>query len=327
VKPQNKLILKLTKKMKIAILDDYQDCVKTLKCFSKLQGHEVSVFNDTLKNIPQLALRLRDFEALVLTRQRTNITKELLKLLPNLKLISQTGKVGSHIDLQACGDFGVTVFDGEGTGEATAELNMLLILAALRNLPHEVNRLREGKWQGTLGRKLSGRVLGVYGYGKIGQQICRLGHAFGAKILVWGRKSTLDRAALEGYRVAESREAFFKECDILSVQLRLTPQTRHDIKLEDLSLMKSDALFVNASRAELVESGALLKGLSNGRPGFAAVDVYEDEPVLNANDPLIKLPNCLCSPHLGFVERDNYESYFGIAFDNILKFISELKQK
>jgi D-3-phosphoglycerate dehydrogenase len=308
--------------MKIAILDDYQNCVPTLSCFPKLQDHNVTVFNDTLKSTTALAERLKPFEAVVLTRQRTNITKDLLELLPNLKLISQTGKVGSHIDLKACESLGVQVMDGEGTGEATAELNILLILAALRNLPTEMNRMRDGKWQGTLGRKLSGKTLGVYGYGKIGQQICELGKAFGANLLVWGRESSLSKAVADGYTPAVSRESFFSSCDILSVQLRLTLETTHIIKLSDLQLMKPDALFVNASRAELVEPGALERALKMGRPGHAAVDVYEDEPVYDSNHPLLHLANCLCTPHLGFVEKDNYEAYYGIAFDNILKFNS-----
>ncbi len=308
--------------MKIAILDDYQNCVPTLSCFPKLRDHNVTVFNDTLKSTTALAERLKPFEAVVLTRQRTNITRELLHSLPNLKLISQTGKVGSHIDLKACEDLGVTVMDGEGTGEATAELNILLILAALRNLPTEINRMRDGKWQGTLGRKLSGKTLGVYGYGKIGQQICELGKAFGANLLVWGRGSSISKAIADGYGVAKSRESFFSSCDILSVQLRLTPETAHIIKLSDLQLMKHDALFVNASRAELVEPGALEIALKMGRPGHAAVDVYEDEPVFDSKHPLLQLPNCLCTPHLGFVEKDNYEAYYGIAFDNILEFNS-----
>jgi len=308
--------------MKIAVLDDYQNCVRSLTCYSKLIGQDVTVFNDTVKSVNELAQRLRDFEAIVLTRQRTNISSELLHLLPNLKLISQTGKAGSHIDLNACKNLGITVMEGDGSGEATAELNMLLILAALRNFTFEVNRMKEGKWQGTVGRKLSGKTLGVYGYGKIGKQICQLGQAFGANILVWGRQSSLNKAQADGFNVAASRQAFFSSCDILSIQLRLTPDTKHDIKAEDLSLMKKDSLLVNASRAELIESGALENALLSGRPGFAAVDVYEDEPVMDANHPLLKLNNCLCSPHLGFVEQDNYESYYGIAFDNILKFIS-----
>ena len=308
--------------MKIAVLDDYQNCVRSLVCYSKLKGQDVTVFNETFKSVTELASRLRDYEAIVLTRQRTNITSELLYLLPNLKLISQTGKAGSHIDLKTCEKLGITVMEGDGSGEATSELNMLLILAALRNFAVEIGRMKEGKWQGTVGRKLSGKTLGVYGYGKIGKQICRLGQAFGANILVWGRQSSRSKAIADGFSVAISREMFFSSCDILSIQLRLTPDTKYDIKPADLQLMKSDSLLVNASRAELIEPGALETALLMGRPGFAAVDVYEDEPVLDSNHPLLKLPNCLCSPHLGFVELDNYESYYGTAFDNILKFMS-----
>jgi D-3-phosphoglycerate dehydrogenase len=245
------------------------------------------------------------------------ITKELLERLPKLKVISQTGKIASHVDLEACQARGIVVMDGRGSGAATAELNMLLILAALRRLVEEVARLKDGQWQGYLGDQLSGKVLGVYGFGRIGKQICHLGKAFGAKPLVWGRQSSLKKAQEDGFAVADSKETFFSTSDIVCLQLRLNEETRHIVTAQDLGLMKPTSLLVNASRAELIEFGALEAGLKKGRPAYAAVDTYESEPVLGADHPLLHLPNCLCTPHIGFVERDNYEAYFGIAFDNI----------
>jgi D-3-phosphoglycerate dehydrogenase len=303
--------------MHIVISDDHQDCIRHLHCFSKLAGHSVEIFTDTVSDIQTLAKRFANADAIVLIRERTVITKELLDQLPKLKVISQTGKIASHVDLEACKAKGIVVMDGRGSGAATAELNMLLILAALRKLVEEVTRLKSGQWQGHLGDQLSGKVLGVFGYGRIGKQICALGQAFGAKPLVWGRSSSLEKAKQDGYAVADSKQAFFQQSDIVNLQLRLNDETRGMIKASDLALMKPTAILVNASRAELIEPGALERALKQGRPGYAAVDVYEDEPVLGANHPLLKLPNCLCTPHIGFVERENYESYFGIAFDNI----------
>lgn len=303
--------------MKIIIQDDYQNCIRNLAAFEKIKNHDVSIYADNIKDIDALAERFKDAEAIVLIRERTIINEALLKKLPHLKVISQTGKVAPHIDLEACKARGITVMDGHGSGGATAELAMLLILAGLRNLFEECQRLQNGQWQGALGRQLSGRVLGVYGFGRIGEQIANLGKAFGAQVLVWGRENSLKNASDKGFKVATSKEAFFKECDVMSLQLRLTPETQGIVTLQDLSLMKKDALLVNTSRAELIESGALVTALKAGRPGFAAVDVYEEEPVFNRDNPLIGLPNCLCTPHIGFVEKDNYEAYFGIAFDNI----------
>lgn len=307
--------------MKIVIPDDYQDCVRNLDCFIKLQKHDVQIFNDTVHELDAQVERFKDAEAIVLTRERTAITRELIDRLPHLKLISQTGKMASHVDLEACKEHGIVVMDGRGSGSATAEMNLLLILAALRNLVPEVNRMQSGQWQGSLGRQLSGKVLGVYGFGRIGQQVCQLGRAFGANILVWGRESSLSRAREMGFDVAQSKQEFFSTSDIVCLQLRLNKETLRIVTAADLSLMKSDALLVNASRAELIESGALYEGLKAGHPGFAAIDVYEQEPVLMAADPLLQLPNCLCTPHLGFVEKDNYEAYFGVAFDNINDFV------
>ena len=303
--------------MHIVISDDYQDCIRQLTCFQKLKGHTVKIYNDTVSTTDALVERYQDADAIVLIRERTVITKELLERLPKLKVISQTGKMASHVDLEACKAKGIVVMDGRGSGAATAELNMLLILAALRRLLEEVARLKEGQWQGYLGDQLSGKVLGVYGFGRIGKQVCHLGKAFGAKPLVWGRPSSLKKAQEDGFAVADSKETFFSTSDIVCLQLRLNEETRHIVTAQDLALMKPTALLVNASRAELIEFGALEAALIKGRPAYAAVDTYESEPVLGADHPLLHLPNCLCTPHIGFVERDNYEAYFGIAFDNI----------
>lgn len=303
--------------MHIVISDDYQDCIRQLTCFQKLKGHTVKIYNDTVSTTDALVERYKDADAIVLIRERTVITKELLERLPKLKVISQTGKIASHVDLEACQARGIVVMDGRGSGAATAELNMLLILAALRRLLEEVARLKDGQWQGYLGDQLSGKVLGVYGFGRIGKQVCHLGKAFGAKPLVWGRPSSLKKAQEDGFAVADSKETFFSTSDIVCLQLRLNEETRHIITVQDLALMKPTSLLVNASRAELIEFGALEAALIKGRPAYAAVDTYESEPVLGADHPLLHLPNCLCTPHIGFVERDNYEAYFGIAFDNI----------
>lgn len=306
--------------LRIAIPDDYQNCVRNLTCFSKLAAHQVTVFNDSLHDVAALAERLQNFDALVLTRERTAISADLLARLPHLRVISQTGKVAEHIDVAACTAHGVAVVDGRGTGSATAELTWALILASRRYLVNEVNRLQVGQWQGHLGQQLCGQRLGVWSYGRIGRQIAAYGRAFGMKVWVWGREASLASARADGFEVAPSREAFFAESDVVSLHVRLNAQTRGLVSAADLALMRSDALFVNTSRAELVAEGALVAALEQGHPGFAAVDVYEAEPVLDAEHPLVQHPRALCTPHIGFVERDNYELYFGIAFDNLNAF-------
>jgi D-3-phosphoglycerate dehydrogenase len=316
--------------MNIVIPDDYQNCVTDLACFKKLANHHVTIYNDTVKGLDDLVARFIDADAIVLTRERTLITDQLLTRLPRLKLISQTGKVANHIDMDACAKHGVTVMDGRGSGAATAELAMLLILASLRHLTTETQRMQNGQWQGTVGRQLHGKTFGVLGFGRIGEQMCHLGAAFSAQPLVWGRPSSLAKAMDKGFATASSRETFFKTCDIISVQLRLGSETKNYVTAADLALMKSDAIFVNTSRAELVEEGALYGALKRGHPGFAAVDVYEEEPLIGIQHPLQALPNCLCTPHIGFVEHDNYEAYFGSAFDNINAFAKQsiiLQQK
>jgi D-3-phosphoglycerate dehydrogenase len=308
--------------MRIAIPDDYQDCVRRLACFGTLAGHEVAVFHDTLRGTEALAARLRDFDAVVLTRERTRIGAELLDRLPRLKLISQTGKVAGHVDVAACTARGVAVADGRGTGAATAELAWALLLASRRHLVDEANRLRAGQWQGHLGQQLHGQRLGVWSYGRIGRQVARYGRAFGMRVWAWGRAGSTADARADGVEVAPSREAFFSESDAVSLHLRLVPETRGIVVRADLDRMRPTAVLVNTSRAELIAPGALVDALRAGRPGFAATDVFEQdrEPVLGADHPLLRLPNALCTPHIGYVERDNYERYFGIAFDNIVAF-------
>lgn len=310
------------KNLRIAIPDDYQNCVRSLACFSKLATHQVTVFNDTLHDVAALAERLQNFDALVLTRERSAISAALLARLPQLRVISQTGKVAEHIDVAACTARGVAVVDGRGSGAATAELTWALVLASRRYLVDEVNRLQAGQWQGHVGQQLSGQRLGVWSYGRIGRQIAAYGRAFGMQVWVWGREASLADARADGFEVAPSRQALFAGSDVLSLHVRLNAQTRGLITAADLALMRPDALFVNTSRAELVADGALVAALGLGHPGFAAVDVYEVEPALGAQHPLVRHPRALCTPHIGYVERDNYELYFGTAFDNLNAFAS-----
>ncbi|HEY2256458.1 MAG TPA: D-2-hydroxyacid dehydrogenase family protein [Variovorax sp.] len=303
--------------MRIAIPDDYQDCVRGLDCFSKLEGHEVRIFHDTVKDIDALAARFADAEAIVLTRERTRIDAALLDRLPKLRLISQTGKLAGHVDLAACTARGVLVAEGSGAGSATAELAWALALASRRYLVDEATRLRQGLWQGHLGQQLGGQRLGVWSYGRIGRQVAAYGKVFGMKVWVWGREGSVAAAQRDGFEVAPSREAFFADSDVISLHVRLSAATTGLVTAEDLARMKPSALLVNTSRAELVAPGALAAALAKGRPGFAAVDVYEAEPLAGGEHPLLKLQNVLCTPHIGYVEKDNYERYFGIAFDHV----------
>ena len=311
--------------LRIAIPDDYQDCVRGLDCFARLAGHEVTVFHDTLRDVEALAARLRDFDAIVLTRERTAISAALLDRLPRLRFVSQTGKIAGHVDVAACTAHGVAVADGSGSGAATAELTWALLLASRRHLVAEANRLKAGKWQGHLGQQLQGQRLGVWSYGRIGRQVAAYGRAFGMQVWAWGREVSTADARADGIAVAPSREAFFSDSDVVSLHIRSNAQTRGIVTAADLARMRPGAVLVNTSRAELIADGALVAALQAGRPGFAAVDVYEQEPVIGegqpgAGHPLISLPNALCTPHIGYVERDNYERYFGIAFDNINAF-------
>ena len=310
--------------MEIAIPDDYQDAVRGLACFSKLAGHTVTVFNDTLKDLDGLAARLATAEVLVLIRERTIISEALLARLPRLRMISQTGKGVAHIDLEACARRGITVATGSGSPYAPAELTWALLLAAARRIPQEAARLRAGGWQSTLGMGLRGRTLGIWGYGKIGQVVAGYGRAFGMNVLAWGRAGSLARAQADGFETAASAEDLLARSDALSLHVKLAPDTRGLVSAAHLALMKPEAILVNTSRAELIAPGALVAALKAGRPGFAAVDVYEEEPVLGAAHPLLALDNALCTPHLGYVERDSYELYFGQAFDNVLAWVAGL---
>jgi D-3-phosphoglycerate dehydrogenase len=309
--------------MNITILDDYQNVVRTLDAFKKLAGHKVTIWNDHTENIDVLAERLKDTEALVLIRERTPVRTPLLERLDKLRLISQHS-VYPHIDVDTCTRRGVVLSSNMHPGRpsyATAELTWGLVIAALRHIPQEVAALKAGRWQSTIGTTLRGRTLGVYGYGRIGAVIAGYGKAFGMKVLVWGREASLTRARADGYTPARSREAFFGESDVLTLHLRLNDATRGIVTAADLARMKPTALLVNTSRAGLIEPGALANALKAGRPGRAAVDVYEQEPVLDARHPLLDLENAVCTPHIGYVERDAYEAQFGGAFDQILAYL------
>ena len=309
--------------MKIAILDDYQNVVPTLACFARLAGHSVKVWNDHTKDLRKLASRLRDAEALVLIRERTPIPAALVAKLPRLKIISQNGPC-PHIDVDACTRHGVIVSSGQGSRPSygTAELTWGLMICAMRRIPQEVAALKAGRWQSSIGSALRGRTLGVYGYGKIGAVVAGYGKAFGVKVLVWGRETSLARARADGVSAAASRQAFFEQCDAVTLHMRLTDETRGIVTADDLARMKPTALLVNTSRAGLIAPGALERALRAGRPGLAAVDVYEDEPVLRARHPLLKMDNVVCTPHLGYVERDGYEILFGNAFDQFLAYLA-----
>jgi D-3-phosphoglycerate dehydrogenase len=308
--------------MNITILDDYQDVIRSLDCFGKLQGHQVTIWNDHSKDTDVLAERLKDTEALVLIRERTPIRAPLIERLPALKLISHHS-VYPHIDLEACNRQGVLLCTSLHPGQpsyATAELTWGLIIAAMRHIPQEVAALKAGRWQSTVGMGLRGRTLGIFGYGRIGAVVAGYGKAFGMKVLVWGRAGSLERARADGYAAAGSKEAFFEQCDVISLHLRLIEATRGIVSAADLARMKPTALMVNTSRAGLIAPGALEAALRSGRPGMAAVDVFEDEPVLGASHPLLALDNAVCTPHIGYVERRGYERIFGNIFDQIAAF-------
>ncbi len=307
--------------MKIAIIDDYQDAFKTLKCYSKLSGHEVTVYTDTEKDPARLAERLKDADVVLLTQQRSAFPRAVIERLPKLKLIGQTGRAATHVDLAACTEKGIVVSaGGSGNPTATAELTWGLILSASRNLPLEVRRLKEGHWQSTLGIAIHGKTLGIYAYGKIGSIVAGVGKAFGARVVCWGREGSTGRAKAAGFEVAKSRNEFFADSDILCLHLPLNKETRGIVTRDDLAAMKTGALFVNTSRAGLVAAGALAEALKAGRPGFAAIDVYEDEPVVGADHPLLKMDNATCTPHLGYVTRESYEEYYDVVVEDILAF-------
>jgi D-3-phosphoglycerate dehydrogenase len=306
--------------VRIAVLDDYAGAFARLPAARRLEGHDVVAFTDSVTG-EALAERLEGFDAVILLQQRTPVPREVVERLTTVRLLSQTGRNTSHLDVGACTERGITVSAGGAGGpQATAELTWALILAALRHLPDEVQRLRAGQWQASVGTGLHAKTLGVYGFGRIGSLVAEVGRAFGMRVVVWGREGSLSRATQAGYAAATSRAAFFTECDVLSVHLPLVPETTGIVTAADLALMRPDALFVNTSRASIVAPGALVSTLEAGRPGRAAVDVFEVEPVLDAADPLLALPNVTATPHLGYVEWDVLERLYDAAVDQVLAF-------
>jgi D-3-phosphoglycerate dehydrogenase / 2-oxoglutarate reductase len=305
--------------MKISILDDYHDTLRTLKCFGKLAGHEVTIWNDHLQDNDKLAERLKDAEVLVLIRERTKIRAPLLERLPGLRLISQRS-VYPHIDIEACTRLGILVSSDQHPGSpsyATAELAWGLILAAVRQIPQQMASLKAGKWQIGVGNTLRGKTLGIFGYGRIGSAVAGYGKAFGMKVLVWAREASRAGARADGYAIAGSKEAFFEECDVVTLHMRLVDATRGIVTARDLARMKPTALIVNTSRAPLIEPGALVDALNAGRPGTAAIDVYEEEPLRDTRHPLLNRDQVVCTPHIGYVTRDEYEIQFADIFDQI----------
>jgi D-3-phosphoglycerate dehydrogenase len=310
--------------MKISILDDYHDTLRTLACFGKLAGNEVKIWNDHVQDVDVLAERLKDTEALVLIRERTKIQAPLLERLPKLKLISQRS-VYPHIDIDACTRLGILVcsnMHADTPSYATAEMTWGLVIAAMRQIPQQMASLQAGKWQIGVGRTLRGKTLGVYGYGRIGGVVAGYAKAFGMKVLVWAREPALARARADGYAAARSKEAFFAECDVISLHMRLVDATRGIVTAQDLARMKPTALMVNTSRAQLIEADALADALKAGRPGMAAVDVFEEEPLRDTGHPLLTMRNVVCTPHIGYVSRDEYEIQFSDIFGQIAAYIA-----
>ena len=308
--------------MNISILDDYHDTLRSLPCFSVLAGHDVTIWNDHVQDVDTLAHRLRHTEALVLIRERTRIDAPLLERLPQLRLISQRS-VYPHIDIAACTRLGVIVSSSQHADTpsyAAAELTFALILAAMRRIPQEMNALRAGEWQTGVGNTIRGKTLGIYGYGRIGSVVAGYGKAFGLDVQVWARDASRARARDDGYSVASSKAAFFETSDIVLLHMRLVDATRGVVTFDDLTRMKPTALLVNTSRAQLIAAGALVAALRNGRPGMAAVDVYEEEPLRDPAHPLLRMENVVCTPHIGYVTREEYEIQFRDIFDQIVAY-------
>jgi len=315
------------------ILDDYQDAVRKLACAIKLEPYSAKVYTNTVKGTGQLSVRLKDADVIVLIRDRTQLTRQVIEKLPKLKLIVQTGRIGPHVDLAACTEHGIAVAEGISSPVAPAELTWALVMAATRRIPQYVSHLKHGAWQQSglksapmppnfgLGTVLKGKTLGIWSYGNTGQLVAGYGRAFGMRVIVWGSPASRERAQADGFELAPSKVEFFKQCDVLSLHLRLSDKTIGIVTLDDLSLMKPTSLLVNTSRAELIEPDALIAALNRGHPGMAAIDVFESEPILQGH-ALLRLENCICTPHIGFVEQDSYELYFGAAFDNVVNFIT-----
>ena len=308
--------------MKVAILDDYFDTLRTLECFGKLDGHDVTVWTDHMEDVDELARRLADVEALVLIRERTKIGATLLERLPRLKLISQRS-VYPHIDVEACTNLGIVVSSNLHQGSAsyaTAELTWGLVIAAMRRIPQQAASMKAGHWQHGVGHSLRHKTLGIYGYGRIGRVVADYGRSFGMSVVFWASKESRERAQAEGAAVAESRQSFFEQCDVISLHMRLAAATMGIVTRADLDAMKATALLVNTSRAGLIEPGALVGALTDGRPGLAAVDVYETEPLTDTGDPLLQMDNVVCTPHIGYVSTDEWELQFSDVFDQINAF-------
>jgi len=308
--------------MTITILDDYQNVISKLKCFSLLNNQDVQIINNTEKDLNRLADQLQNTDILVLTRERTAVDGTLLSLLPRLKLISQTGKISNHLNLEDCTKYKVAVAEGIGSPIAPAELTWALLLNTVRQIPQAIEGMKNGNWQINIGSTIHGKTLGIWGYGKIGQKIAQYGKVFGAKVLIWGSEASRAMAVADGFEKAESKEMFFKTADIITLHLRLNETTLGIVKESDLLSMKENSTLINTARAELIEKGKLLKCLNMGRPTFAGLDVFEDEPIYDKNFEFLKMLNVVCTPHLGYVEQNGYELYFGKAFENVMNFIN-----
>ncbi|WP_286914734.1 D-2-hydroxyacid dehydrogenase family protein [Flavobacterium sp. UBA4197] len=306
--------------MKIIIPDDYQNAVMHLDCFKLLKDHQVVIYNETEQDIDKLAAKFSDADVLVLIRERTEISEALLSRLPNLKLISQTGKISHHLDLNACTRHKVAVAEGIGSPVAPSELTWALIMNAMRQLPQAIQAMKDGKWQVNIGRTVHGKTIGIWGYGKIGKKVAQYARAFGATVLVWGSENSRNEAVKDGFQVASGKSDFFRNADIITLHLRLNGETTGIVTESDLLDMKKEAIIVNTSRAELIATGALASALKKGHPGFAAVDVYEREPVYDPDYELLQMPNVICTPHLGYVEQNSYELYFEKAFENVIHY-------
>ncbi|HTO50584.1 MAG TPA: D-2-hydroxyacid dehydrogenase family protein [Burkholderiales bacterium] len=314
--------------MRISVIHDYADVFRTTKAFERLKDHEVVIHTDAYTDPARVVEQVGGCEAVVLTQQRVPFPRTVIEQLPDLKFVCQTGPNASHLDVAACSDHGVVVSIGHHSKAVTeldgfsiaGELSWALILASLRHLPYEVGRLKQGHWQSTVGTRLFGRTLGIYAFGHIGGAVARVGRAFGMKVVCWGREGSTARAKAEGFAVAATREEFFESADVISLHLPANQETRGIVTADNLRRMKPTALLVNTSRASIIADGALLAALNAGRPGFAAVDVYEEEPVSGANHPLLKMCNVLCTPHLGYAERESYEGMYATAVDQLIAF-------
>ena len=313
--------------MKIAVIHDYADVFRTSSNFSKLAGHDVRIYTNAYTGPARVVEEVKGAEALLITQQRVPITRAIVSQLPDLKFICQTGRNVNHLDVKACTDHGIVISAGRissGSGgnpySTTAEIAWGLIISSLRHLPYEIERFKQGHWHSTVGTKLFGRTLGIYAFGHIGGAVARVGKAFGMRVVCWGREGSIARAKAEGFEIAPSREAFFEMCDVISLHLPGGPATKGIITAADLARMQPHALLVNTGRAPIIEEGALVAALQKGRPGFAAVDVYEDEPITGANHPLLKMKNALCTPHLGYAESTSYASMYKLAVEQLLAY-------